>query len=114
MPLKRHDRFCALAFVNDGRCRSVSRNGNEFHKFDTLASSLPKELNANAAVLDGEIVCLDSKGRSQFNDLLFGRGEPRFYAFDFLWCEGKDLRYDGLHEWQATIKAADSQQGIVA
>jgi len=43
-------------------------------------------------VLDGEIVCLDSEGNTQFRNLLFHRGEPRFYAFDLLWCEGEDLR----------------------
>lgn len=66
---------------------------------------LPKELTAGTAVLDGEIVCLDNQGRSQFNELLFGRGEPRFYAFDLLWCEGKDVRYDGLHERKRQLKA---------
>jgi hypothetical protein len=38
-------------------------------------------------VLDGEIVCLDSRGRPQFRDLLFRRAEPHFYAFDILWEE---------------------------
>ena len=33
-------------------------------------------------VLDGEIVCLDKKGKPQFRDLLFHRGEPYFFAFD--------------------------------
>lgn len=107
----KHDGFRALAFIQNGRCRFVSRNGNEFHKFDALASSMPKELNANAAVLDGEIVCLDNKGRSQFNELLFGRGEPRFYAFDLLWCEDKDLRFDGLHERKRKLKALIQSNG---
>jgi hypothetical protein len=37
-------------------------------------------------VLDGEIVALDCHGKTQFKDLVFRRGEPRFYAFDLLWC----------------------------
>jgi hypothetical protein len=40
-------------------------------------------------VLDGEIVCLDRHGKTQFKDLLFRRGEPRFYACNLLrldWC----------------------------
>ena len=85
----KHDGFRALAFIQNGRCRIVSRNGNEFNGFAALGSCLPKELNAKAAVLDGEIVCLDSKGRSQFNELLFKRGKPHFYAFDLLWCDGR-------------------------
>jgi ATP-dependent DNA ligase len=47
-------------------------------------------------ILDDEIVCVDPKGRPQFNDLLFHRGEPRFFAFDLLHLDGKDLRYDQL------------------
>ena len=43
-------------------------------------------------MLDGEIVCLDRHGKTQFKDLLFRRGEPRFYAFDVQWLDGKDMR----------------------
>jgi len=42
--------------------------------------------------LDGEIVVLDEKGRSNFFDLMAHRGEPRYYAFDLLWLNGIDLR----------------------
>ena len=41
-----------LAFIQNRRSRFVSRNGNQFHKFDALGVSLPKELNAKVAVLD--------------------------------------------------------------
>ncbi len=47
---------------------------------DSMARSLPAD-----SVLDGEIVCLDRKGYPQFNDLLFRRGKPCFFAFDLLW-----------------------------
>src|SRR5437868_3974078 len=112
MPLRRHrepfshpdwlyeikvDGFRALAFVHNGSCRLVSRKGNVFSSFTNLNRAIPTELGCKAAVLDGEVVCLDAEGHSQFNELLFKRGEPRFYAFDLLWCEGKDLRFDALH-----------------
>src|SRR3954466_14099958 len=102
----KHDGFRALAFVRDGNCRLVSRNGNDFKSFTKLAAAIPKELKAKSAVLDGEVVVLDEQGRSQFNELLFHRGEPRFYAFDLLWCDGKDLRYDALHERKRQLKAS--------
>ena len=44
----------------------------------------------------GEIVCLDKRGRPQFNDLLFHRGEPCFFAFDLLMNDGRDLRTERL------------------
>jgi ATP-dependent DNA ligase len=50
------------------------------------------------AVIDGEIVCLDAEGRSIFNELLFRRGSPIFYAFDLLYLNGRDLRQLPLTE----------------
>ena len=105
------DGFRALAYVEDGVCRLVSRNGNVFKSFPALTSALPDELRAGAAVLDGEIVCLDSDGKSQFEDLLFRRGEARFQAFDLLWCEGDDLRYSPLIERKARLRGITPQCG---
>ncbi len=49
-------------------------------------------MELQSAVIDGELVCLDEIGRSQFDRLLFRRGDPFFYAFDLLWLNGEDLR----------------------
>ena len=86
------DGFRSLVHIDRGVCRLVSRNGNQFKSFPALNESLPAELRARSAVLDGEIVCLDRHGKTQFKDLLFRRGEPRFYAFDVQWLDGKDMR----------------------
>ena len=101
----KHDGFRALAFVQNGSCRLISRNGNPFSSFDSLSKAIPAELKAASGVLDGEIVCLDESGKSQFNELLFRRGEPRFYAFDLLWFNGKALRFDALSERKRQLKA---------
>ncbi|HEV2118175.1 MAG TPA: hypothetical protein VGR48_19210 [Terriglobales bacterium] len=42
--------------------------------------------------LDCEIACPDEDGSPQFNELLFGRGTPRFCAFDLPYLHSKDLR----------------------
>jgi hypothetical protein len=42
--------------------------------------------------IDGEIVCLDARGRSNFKSLLFRRDRPFLYAFDLLEVDGEDLR----------------------
>jgi ATP-dependent DNA ligase len=39
------------------------------------------------AIIDGEVICADAKGVSQFNQLLSRKGEPVFYAFDLLWLD---------------------------
>jgi len=94
----KRDGFRCLAFIEHLRCRLVSRNGKEFKSFPALNGALPLEYRAKSAVIDGEIVCLDRKGNSQFKNLLFRRGEPRFYAFDLLSCIGEELRYLPLSE----------------
>src|SRR3989475_13017729 len=49
------------------------------------------------AVIDGEICSLDRRGRPQFKNLLFRRGQPPcFFAFDLLTCDGMDLRTERL------------------
>jgi ATP-dependent DNA ligase len=42
---------------------------------------------------------------SQFADLLFRRGEPRFIAFDLLFCDGQDLRYSPFIERKQRLRA---------
>jgi bifunctional non-homologous end joining protein LigD len=55
------DGFRSLVYIEDGRCRLVSSNGNEFNSFPALNVALPLECRSKRAVLDGEIVCLDKK-----------------------------------------------------
>lgn len=100
----KHDGFRALALIDNGTCGLISRNGNPFSGFNVLCASLPSETACGNAILDGEIVCLDERGRSQFNELLLRKAEPYFYAFDLLWCDGKDLRFDGLQERKRILR----------
>jgi bifunctional non-homologous end joining protein LigD len=48
-------------------------------------------VKAHDAVLDGEIVCLDRRGRSQFKTLLYRRNFPFLYAFDLFPVNGEDI-----------------------
>jgi bifunctional non-homologous end joining protein LigD len=105
------DGFRSLAFIENGRCRLVSRKGNEFKSFPALNLALPNECRAARAVVDGEIVCLDDSGVSQFTDLLFRRGEPRFYAFDLLSLNGEDLRYLPLTDRKHRLRGIVPQFG---
>jgi bifunctional non-homologous end joining protein LigD len=57
----KYDGFRALAFVNGGGTKLVSRRGLEYRRFDDLRSEISLVLNADDAVLDGEIVKLDAK-----------------------------------------------------
>jgi bifunctional non-homologous end joining protein LigD len=86
----KHDGFRALALI-DGRCQLVSRKNNVYKSFGPLREALAG-LRVRDAVIDGEIVCLDDEGRSQFRTLLRRRGEPVLYSFDLLFLNGEDLR----------------------
>ena len=62
-------------------------------------------------MLDGEIVCLDKTGTLQFTNLLFRRGEPRYYAFDLLFCNGEDLRCLPLADRKHRLSGLVSSNG---
>ena len=66
----KHDGFRALAYLDAGRCRLVSRRGNEMKRFNDLSACIAEELKVANAVLDGEIVALDGNGRPAFYDLM--------------------------------------------
>jgi bifunctional non-homologous end joining protein LigD len=100
----KYDGFRALAFVEDGECRLVSRNGNTFKSFESLRLSLPRDLRTRAAVLDGEIVCLDNKGRPNFGDLFYRHGDPIFVAFDLLHASGQETRHLPLADRKAELR----------
>jgi len=78
------DGFRALVVIEHGRAQLISRNGHRFASFPDLANDIAAAIPDTRAVLDGEIVCLDREGKSQFRDLLFHRGFPCFFAFDIL------------------------------
>jgi len=91
------DGFRALAVIEHGRAQLLSRNGHPFASFSALAESISDCLPNVRAVIDGEICSLDRRGRPQFKNLLFRRGNPPcFFAFDLLIHDGKDLRTERL------------------
>jgi len=58
-----------LAFVENGRCQLVSRNGHAFSQWDSLTREIAASLRCRSAVLDGEIACLDPvESRVRFVD----------------------------------------------
>ena len=92
----KHDGFRAVAYIENNKCELVSRNQNHF-SFKSLKESLGK-LPVQNAILDGEVVCLDEDGVSQFNELFSRKGKPILYAFDLLFLDGHDLRNSPLIE----------------
>jgi bifunctional non-homologous end joining protein LigD len=121
------DGIRALAIIQGGQTSLVARSGRiisgEYPEFRDLA----KHVRARQAVLDGEIVVLDSDGRSNFQRIQarFGvenpsaklqqESPPTFYFFDVLYCDGYDVRRAPLTERKqllANILIADDRVRI--
>jgi len=100
----KHDGFRALAHIWDGNCELVSRRRNTYKSFQELKENLAK-LKVKNAIIDGEIACVDEEGRSLFNELLFRRGAPIFYAFDILYLNDRDLRQVPLIERKEILRS---------
>jgi len=58
----KYDGFRSLAVIQNGRTELISRNGHSFNSFDSLRKALTAP-GSGKTVLDGEIVCLDKRGR---------------------------------------------------
>ena len=104
------DGYRALALRGGNQTRILSRNQKDLgKKFQTIADSIAA-LNVQDAVIDGEIVALDDKGRSSFQllqgfDMGLVRPPIAFYAFDLLRLNGEDLRGLPIEERKAKLAA---------
>ena len=81
--------------------RIISRNGTDYTAAFPEIVKAAMELPATSAVLDGEVVVLDERGRSSFQ-LLQQLGASRrglaFFAFDILALHAEDLKPLPLEE----------------
>ena len=100
------DGIRALAFVEGGRLRLLSRNSRDITSTFPELADLPSRVNAEAAVLDGEFVCLDSSGHPSYTRLqerlrapgtsLAGSVPVHFIAFDLLYLGGRPVMGEPL------------------
>jgi bifunctional non-homologous end joining protein LigD len=101
----KYDGFRAMAVIEPGRAQLISRNGHQFASFADLGQAIASDLAIERrCVLDGEIVCVDRKGKPQFKNLLFRRGDPCFFAFDLLMLNGKDQRPERLSDRKQELR----------
>jgi bifunctional non-homologous end joining protein LigD len=88
----KYDGFRGLLYLTRKECYFRSKHGNVLTQFQDLSYWVREELAAKEAILDGEVVALDSEGRQDFRALLARQGNLHYAAFDALWLNGKDLR----------------------
>jgi len=106
------DGYRAVAFIENGKARLVSRNQNELTSRYPELKDLAKSVKAKTAILDGEVVALDEQGRASFSLMQqrtgFRPGGRRaatnagvpvlYYAFDLIYLDGYDWRKLPLEE----------------
>jgi len=106
------DGYRAIAFIDNGKLRLVSRNQNELTPRFPELKDMPKFVKAKTAILDGEVVALDDEGRASFSLMQqrtgFHPGGRRatvkadvpvlYYAFDLLYLDGYDWRKVSLED----------------
>jgi bifunctional non-homologous end joining protein LigD len=102
------DGYRALALRSGRETRILSRTQKNLgEKFLEITSSIAA-LDLQDAIIDGEIVALDDKGRPSFqllqgSDMGLMRPPIVFYAFDLLWLNGEDLRGLPIEERKAKL-----------
>ncbi len=113
------DGYRAVAFIENGKVRLVSRNQNDLTPRYPELHDLAKSIKAKNAILDGEVVALDEDGRASFSLMQqrtgFRPGGRRgaanagvpvlYYAFDLLYLDGYDWRRVPLEERKRKLKS---------
>ena len=114
------DGYRAVAFLDHGKMRLVSRNQNDLTARYPELKDLPQFVKAKQAILDGEVVALDAEGRPSFSLMQQrtgfrpgGRRGPAnsdvavlYYAFDLLYLDGYDLRRGALEARKGALASS--------
>jgi bifunctional non-homologous end joining protein LigD len=90
------DGYRVLAFLDNGRVHLRSRSGQAYEdRYPEVVRALAAE-PLEQAILDGEVVAVDSDGRMSFQRLQNRAADPnavlKYFVFDLLYLEGYDLR----------------------
>jgi bifunctional non-homologous end joining protein LigD len=106
------DGIRTLAYVSTDGTRLLSRTGRDQSSQYPELDNLAEYVNALSAVIDGEIVAEDDRGRPSFEQLQqrMNLSSPReiqrarskvpvlLFVFDLLWIDGRDLTDEPLEE----------------
>ena len=96
--------------------RLFTRKGLDWtHRMRGVAEAVA-QLSVHSAILDGEVVVLDEKGRTSFADLqaAFDEGAPNpltYFAFDLLHLDGHNLRGQSLERRKTILEGLMQEYG---
>jgi bifunctional non-homologous end joining protein LigD len=103
------DGYRMLCRIDRGRVRVWSRNGKDWtEKFQNVVEAV-KSLKTTSAILDGEIVIVDSQGRSSFQKLQRAMGKATttgfaYEVFDLIYLDGFSLTQTPLKYRKELLK----------
>ena len=116
----KHDGYRAQAQLHEG-ARIYTRRGYDWAaRMPTIAAAV-RSLPVKSAILDGELVAVDTKGQAVFYDLPAAvAARPTriaarllYYAFDLLYLDGYDLRGAPLVERKRLLETLlDNTRGL--
>ena len=109
------DGFRLVAKIGDEGTSLYSRNGNNVTaRYARVAEALGSI--DHHAVIDGELVALDAGGRSRFQLLqnaLRGKARLRYYVFDLMFLDGRDMRSKPLLERKQQLRSIISRHPLI-
>jgi len=110
------DGYRAQAIKNGKAVSLASRNLKDItRQFPTIAAAVSR-IRADSAIVDGEIVAIDSDGRPSFQGLHHWSLEGLsivYYAFDLLHVDGRDLTKRPLDERRDALRDAVDGSGLL-
>ena len=104
------DGYRMLCHLDHGKVRFFSRNQKDWSSKFPGITKVINSLKATTAIIDGEVVMIDSSGRTSFQKLqqAMGRGGATgfiYQVFDLIYFEGLDLTRTPLIERKEALKA---------
>jgi bifunctional non-homologous end joining protein LigD len=99
------DGFRALALVTQDGTELRARSGGDLGQRFAGLDDLRRGMAWQEAVLDGELVVLDERGRADFQALQSGRGVATYVVFDVLYADGEWLCERPWSERRARLEA---------
>jgi bifunctional non-homologous end joining protein LigD len=110
------DGYRAQGVKNGPTISLASRNLRNITKQYPSVVRAMAGVRANAAVLDGEIVAIDGRGRPSFQALHHASLDGLsivYYAFDLLHLNGRDLTRQPLDERRAALREVIAGSGVL-
>ena len=113
------DGIRAVTYIDGGRVRVLTRNGNDVSEVYPELRGLGLQLGATPVILDGEIVAMDDEGRPSFSKLqnrmqVRGSAQVRraatltpvhYLIFDVLYVDGRSLINKSYDERRSMLES---------